>query len=192
MWGARGKQFYHFSLQRFLSNPLSSRSSQTPSTSSPSTMNRTSAPLYRSIRTYATKSKTPNMKMKPSVPIKETALPNGTVFVERLPVVEPTIQASYAPLLHRNSTTLTTTKKLTESEIAEMRQLRQSDPSTWTRSKLAEKFGCSPLFVSMAAPLPKDILQQHQEEQKNAANSTMRGYRRKLITEQRQKRRELW
>ncbi|GAN06697.1 conserved hypothetical protein [Mucor ambiguus] len=145
-------------------------------------MNRSSY-LFTSIRTYATKSKTTNLKWKPSVPVQQTSLSDGTVFIARQPVVEPSVQSAVAPLIHKP----TTFKRLSESEIKELRQLRESDPSTWTRSKLAKKFGCSELFVSMAAPSP--VVSANAEA---AAAAAKHGYRRKLITQERQKRKALW
>lgn len=44
---------------------------------------------------------------------------------------------------------------LTSAEIEEMKRLRNQDPQKWTRSLLAQKFNCSPLFVGIAAPLDK-------------------------------------
>ncbi|KAG2214100.1 hypothetical protein INT46_011902 [Mucor plumbeus] len=145
-------------------------------------MNR-SGYLFTSIRTYATKSKTTNLKWKPSVPVQQTSLPDGTVFIARQPVVEPSVQSVVAPLINKP----TTFKKLSESEIKELRQLRESDPSTWTRSKLAKKFGCSELFVSMAAPIKAAVAAEDQ-----AAAVAKHGYRRKLISQERQKRKALW
>ncbi|KAK4509518.1 uncharacterized protein ATC70_007870 [Mucor velutinosus] len=147
-------------------------------------MNRSSY-LFTSIRTYATKSKTTNLKWKPSVPVQQTSLPDGTVFIARQPVVEPSVQSVVAPLIHKP----TTFKKLSEAEIKELRQLRESDPSTWTRSKLAKKFGCSELFVGMAAPSP---VASTNAEAAAAAATAKHGYRRRLITQERQKRRALW
>ena len=43
------------------------------------------------------------------------------------------------------------TYHLNENDIAEIRRLRSQDPDTWTRVKLAEKFGCSQFFVGMVA-----------------------------------------
>jgi hypothetical protein len=40
-------------------------------------------------------------------------------------------------------------KMLTPAEILELRQLRASDPNTWTRKALADKFGCSESFVGI-------------------------------------------
>ncbi|KAK9447778.1 mitochondrial 54S ribosomal protein mL58 [Limtongia smithiae] len=52
------------------------------------------------------------------------------------------------------------TYHLTEENIAELRRLRYEDPAKWTRSKLGEKFGCSPFFAGMAAELPPDQLRE--------------------------------
>ncbi|CEP10103.1 hypothetical protein [Parasitella parasitica] len=139
------------------------------------------------VRTYATKSKTTNLKWKPSVPVQQTTLPDGTVFVARQPVVEPSMQSAVAPLINKS----TTHKKLSESEIKELRQLRESDPSTWTRSKLAKKFGCSELFVGITAPNATAQAAKNQASA-NADAATNHGYRRKLILQERQKRRALW
>lgn len=142
--------------------------------------------VFTSIRTYATKSKTTNMKWKPSVPVQQTTFADGSVLIARQPVVEPSVQATVAPLLNNNKQTIA--KKLSEAEIAELRQLRETDPATWTRSKLAKKFGCSELFVSIAAPSKTGAAATATEE----AVVSDHGYRRRLITQERQKRKALW
>jgi hypothetical protein len=141
--------------------------------------------VFTSIRTYATKSKTTNLKWKPSVPVQQSTLSDGTIFIARQPVVEPSVQASVAPLINKQSNNIA--KKLSEAEVTEMRQLRESDPTTWTRSKLAKKFGCSELFVSMAAPSKTASIPEDQ-----VAAAAKHGYRRKLISQEREKRRALW
>ncbi|KAI9243235.1 mitochondrial ribosomal protein subunit L20-domain-containing protein [Sporodiniella umbellata] len=138
--------------------------------------------MHRSIgfiRTYATKSKTTNLKYKPSVPVQQTTLADGSVFIERQPVVSAARQATAAPLLRQPKQFET----LGEKEINEIRQLRESDAATWTRSKLAKKFGCSELYIGIVAPL------------KNASQTEKtveHGYRKQLIKENRQKRKALW
>ncbi|KAI7903668.1 mitochondrial ribosomal protein subunit L20-domain-containing protein [Cokeromyces recurvatus] len=146
-------------------------------------MNNSSRCIFNHVRTYATKSKTPNLKMKPSVPIQETKLPDGITFITRLPVVEPSVQSEVAPLIHKSGEPK---KILTDAEINEMRQLRDSDPETWTRSKLAKKFGCSNLFVSIAAPLKENKVTNE------VIANERDGHKRKLIAQERQKRRALW
>ncbi|KAG2198184.1 hypothetical protein INT47_000385 [Mucor saturninus] len=141
--------------------------------------------VFTSIRTYATKSKTTNLKWKPSVPVQQTTLSDGSIFIARQPLVEPSVQADVAPLINKASAAVA--KKLSEAEITQMRQLREADPSTWTRSKLAKKFGCSELFVSMAAPTKVTVIAEDQ-----AQSVAKHGYRRALITQERQKRKALW
>lgn len=57
------------------------------------------------------------------------------------------------------------TKKyhLTQPEIDEMRALRAADPRTWTRTKLAEKFECSPFFVSLCCG-SQEAKERHERE----------------------------
>lgn len=139
--------------------------------------------VFTSIRTYATKSKTTNLKWKPSVPVQQTTLSDGSIFITRQPLVEPTVQANVAPLINKS----VNSKKLSQDEINQLRQLREADPSTWTRSKLAKKFGCSELFVSIAAPTKTSAIPQDQIQA-----VAKHGYRRALITKERQKRKALW
>lgn len=138
--------------------------------------------LYRAstatVRTYATKSKTTNLTTTPRVPITETTLSDGSIFVTREPPVSVNVQATAPPLREPYE------KKyhLTDAQIAEMRELRKQDPQTWTRKKLAEKFNCSELFVSIAAPTVKRAFRIEPQG----------GYRKQLIKKNRQRRRELW
>ncbi|KAI9489543.1 mitochondrial ribosomal protein subunit L20-domain-containing protein [Zychaea mexicana] len=132
-------------------------------------------------RSYATKSKTTNLTTTPRVPITETALSDGSIFVTRESPVAPKVQAT-APPLRANANK----PQLTAEQINEMRQLRQQDPATWTRKKLADKFGCSELFVSISAPTVKRAVKVELEASSKA------GYRRQLIRKNRERRRELW
>ncbi|KAF5023016.1 hypothetical protein F66182_4935 [Fusarium sp. NRRL 66182] len=54
---------------------------------------------------------------------------------------------------------------LTAADIQEMKRLRSEDPVTWSVNKLAEKFGCSTVFVKMAAPAPASYLKNLQAKQ---------------------------
>ncbi|KAI9302798.1 mitochondrial ribosomal protein subunit L20-domain-containing protein [Cunninghamella echinulata] len=137
----------------------------------------------QTIRQYATKSKTTNLKMTARVPLEQTTLSNGNVFVSRLPPVPTQIQATVAPAIHPP---YERKPDLGEKEINEIRSLRQQDPDTWTRKKLAEKFNCSPLFISMVASVSS------KQPTPPATLSSDKGYRRQLITKNRQRRRELW
>ncbi|KAI9271899.1 mitochondrial ribosomal protein subunit L20-domain-containing protein [Phascolomyces articulosus] len=135
-------------------------------------------------RCYATKSKTTNLTTKPRVPFTETALSDGSIFVTREAPVSAQVQATTAPPLRSQPKRVTT--KLTQEQIQEMRSLRQSDPTTWTRKKLADKFGCSELFVSISAPTVKRAVKVEVPPTSDA------GYRKQLIRKNRERRRELW
>ncbi|KAI8936651.1 hypothetical protein NX059_007049 [Plenodomus lindquistii] len=78
---------------------------------------------------------------------------------------------------------------LTDAEIEEIRSLRKSDPATWTRVKLAQKFGCSQFFVGMIAKAPEKataVARSHE-----AARQRW-GERRKIAREDRERRKVLW
>lgn len=81
-------------------------------------------------------------------------------------------------------------KILTGEEVAEIRNLRFSDPINWSQAKLAKKFGCSPIFVGQiceASPEKKEL-------QKNllAAIKSSWGLKRTIAREDRELRREKW
>ncbi|KAJ4267628.1 hypothetical protein NW762_003740 [Fusarium torreyae] len=54
---------------------------------------------------------------------------------------------------------------LKAADIQEMKRLRAEDPVTWSVNKLADKFGCSTIFVKMAAPAPASHLQNLKSKQ---------------------------
>lgn len=79
---------------------------------------------------------------------------------------------------------------LTVKEIQEIRKLRLEDPMTWSRWKLARRFGCSPLFVAMvceASPQKKEIQKQVLEAVKSRW-----GAKRRMAREDRELRKETW
>ncbi|KAF8610036.1 hypothetical protein BDV93DRAFT_539951 [Ceratobasidium sp. AG-I] len=80
--------------------------------------------------------------------------------------------------------------KLTQPQIEEMRKLRLQDPKTNSCQVLARKYGCSPVFVSMVAPLPADQRKELEKDQ-NAIRGQW-GDRKQLIREIRKRRREFW
>jgi hypothetical protein len=121
-----------------------------------------------------------------------------------LPKSDPRRQANLSQLLrtsshpHRSTglpppsrTTETRQKQynVTKEQVAEMRQLRASDPSTWSVHKLAAKFECTPLFVMMcckAAPEHKE-----QERQRLEAIKSRWGTIRTKARDERKKRKVL-
>ncbi|KAI4186541.1 MAG: hypothetical protein L6R41_003415 [Letrouitia leprolyta] len=79
---------------------------------------------------------------------------------------------------------------LKEEEIEEIRRLRQEDPDTWTRNKLARKFNCSDFFIAMVCEAsPSRKAQQQKAIDEIRARW---GNRRRHAREDRQKRRVLW
>ncbi|ORX62376.1 hypothetical protein DM01DRAFT_1331804 [Hesseltinella vesiculosa] len=138
--------------------------------------------IGQQVRNYATKSKAPNRKMTAQVPVEKVILPDGSKFITRRAPVSDSQQQAVGPVLHPRQPQT----KLTDEQINSIRSLRQQDPETWTRKKLADKFNCSPLFISMIAPTPSRAATP------SALQSTAAGYRRQLITKNRQRRKELW
>ncbi|KAL5332643.1 mitochondrial ribosomal protein subunit L20-domain-containing protein [Aspergillus crustosus] len=79
---------------------------------------------------------------------------------------------------------------LSPSDIKEIRNLRLSDPITWSRSKLAKRFDCSPIFIAMvceASPQKKEIQKQVFE-----AVQSRWGAKRRMAREDRKLRKESW
>jgi hypothetical protein len=73
--------------------------------------------------------------------------------------------------------------------VAEIRRLRAADPDTWTRVKLAERFGCSQFFVGLVAK------NKDKAEKVERAHEEMRnrwGVRRREAREDRVRRKSLW
>ncbi|GAB5589958.1 hypothetical protein Unana1_04858 [Umbelopsis nana] len=135
------------------------------------------------LRHYATKSKTTNLSSKPRVPTTEQVLPDGSIFITRLPL-STTESAKAAPLLRKKA--VTSSKTLGEAEIAEMQKLRIENPTQWTRKALAERFRCSQFFVSIATGKKQPTVTQAAQDLSEI------GYRKKVIYENRVKRRALW
>ncbi|CAF9927537.1 MAG: hypothetical protein GOMPHAMPRED_004428 [Gomphillus americanus] len=79
---------------------------------------------------------------------------------------------------------------LSEEDIIEIRRLRAKDPWEWTVPRLAEKFGCSKIFINIAAPATTKRrewgLALHQRYRDRWGNK-----RRDAVLD-RHKRRELW
>ncbi|PWN41092.1 FAD/NAD(P)-binding domain-containing protein [Ceraceosorus guamensis] len=81
-------------------------------------------------------------------------------------------------------------KSLTADEISLIRQLRAEDPIKWTGNQLAKRFGCSPTFIRIIAPAPKEVRQVRKEHEE--ARKENWGMNKRLSVEGRKARRELW
>jgi len=78
---------------------------------------------------------------------------------------------------------------LSEAQVDEIRRLRHQDPDTWTRIRLAEKFGCSQFFVGLVAKneeKAKRVESMHEEARRKW------GARRREAREDRGRRKVLW
>lgn len=78
---------------------------------------------------------------------------------------------------------------LGQEEIEEIRRLRMGDPSTWTRDKLAEKFGCSSFFVGVICP-NHEAGKAHEKRIEEVKNRW--GPRKTDARRQRERRKALW
>ncbi|ROT41429.1 hypothetical protein SODALDRAFT_271197 [Sodiomyces alkalinus F11] len=45
---------------------------------------------------------------------------------------------------------------LTREDVAEIRRLRAEDPARWSVNRLAKKFDCSEVFITICTPAPRD------------------------------------
>ncbi len=79
---------------------------------------------------------------------------------------------------------------LREKEIEEIRRLRGSDPFTWTRKKLAEKYDCSQFFVGLICQASEERVEQQTKVLEDIKSKW--GMRRRHAREDRTRRRELW
>ncbi|QRV85980.1 ribosomal protein subunit L20 [Ceratobasidium sp. AG-Ba] len=118
-------------------------------------------------------------------PYSLTTAPTSPLLVKRSSQTEP---VPLAPELHPAKRT--GGPKLTQAQIEEIRQLRHADPKTNSCQALARRFGCSPLFVSMAAPLKKEEREELAKDKKALQESW--GERKQLTRAIREKRREYW
>ena len=80
---------------------------------------------------------------------------------------------------------------LTEAQILEMRQLRFGDPMQWSVTKLAKKYDCSTLFVSLCTEGAATVKKEQQKQVLEAVKASWVDKRRNA-REERVVRRESW
>ncbi|KAH9873300.1 hypothetical protein J1614_005698 [Plenodomus biglobosus] len=133
--------------------------------------------LYAAAQTYATT--TAHRRQTSPVAAPGTPLSSPSLLPPRPTTALPApLREPYEKKYH-----------LTDSDIEQIRSLRKSDPKTWTRVKLAEKFGCTQFFVGMVAKAPEKaaaVARSHE-----AARGKW-GERRKIAREDRERRKMLW
>jgi len=179
--------------------------------------------LARSLRRcYSTRLPTrpPPKVPDPLADVPKVQLEDNLTFIHRPPPTMPSPEsfttAPSSPLLHppvqQQGTTTSLTDpslppvsrpslipkkqypRLTDQAIQSMRDLRHSDPTKWTRTKLASRFDCSPGFVSLVAGLKgsdwkkqvRNVAQEHQ------GSRDKWGEKKALLQGVKAKRREFW
>jgi hypothetical protein len=78
---------------------------------------------------------------------------------------------------------------VTSEQVAEMQELRKSDPGQWTIDRLAEKYECSTLFVRIAA---KNFEAGKAHHERLDAVKDKWGRKKMLARRDRGRRKELW
>ncbi|KAG8722922.1 hypothetical protein FRC08_000022 [Ceratobasidium sp. 394] len=171
---------------------------------------RSTARILPAVRSYAVSRPNPRPKdpVLTSPNAKVQQITPDVTFIHNPPSSVPTpyslTTAPASPLLVKRSsetqtvplppelrpTKPTNGPKLSQAQIEEIKQLRHADPKTNSCQVLARRFGCTPLFVSMVAPLGKEQRQELEKEQKALREKW--GERKQLIREIRRKRREFW
>ncbi|KAL9624236.1 MAG: hypothetical protein Q9160_001483 [Pyrenula sp. 1 TL-2023] len=81
---------------------------------------------------------------------------------------------------------------LKEADLEEMRRLRKEDPLQWSAAKLAKKFECSGLFVSLATADVVSNERRKQQKQVLEAVKSRWGAKRRRAREDRALRKETW
>ncbi|KDN42399.1 FAD/NAD(P)-binding domain-containing protein [Tilletiaria anomala UBC 951] len=121
-------------------------------------------------------------------PYTSTLTPNpildGIAAAPPSPALPPPIKP------RTRSSVLPGSQPLTAQQILQLQALRKEDPLKNTASKLAKQFGCSPTFVRIAAPAPKEI-----KELRSSALDALRrtwGLRKQVARTEKAERRKLW
>ncbi|KAK0546533.1 hypothetical protein OC846_002275 [Tilletia horrida] len=107
--------------------------------------------------------------------------------------------APLPPLLKPKASPSRTSKTvLSADQISELRELRlstaaSSEPGSDSSVRaLADKFGVSPTFVRIVAPLPSDLRRTKLAEQESRVGREFWGFRKRLARFERRVRKELW
>ena len=84
--------------------------------------------------------------------------------------------------------------RLSDEDVARVRQLRREDTKTWTRGRLAKEFNCTPWFVGKIIALKGPDRRRALEERERAHEAARAkwGERKSLQMDIRKKRKEFW
>ncbi len=120
--------------------------------------------------------------------------PHSTAAAPASPFLRPPsspASSTVPPLLRKEPTGH---RILSETEIDEVRALRNSDPEKYTTGSLARQFGCSTKFIGLVAPLAKHVKDARLAQRDKEHDSTREtwGERKRLVKQIREKRKEFW
>lgn len=136
---------------------------------------------------------TPSLFLPPDDPRRQLSSPqstfNSSPSSSSTTTTSPSSSQLSAPLVRQPYQ-----KKyhLKEIDLEEMRELRKSDPLRWSASKLAKKFDCSPLFVSLATDGMVGKEKRKQQKRVLDVVKSRWGVKRRRAREDRALRRERW
>ncbi|TKY84927.1 hypothetical protein EX895_006007 [Sporisorium graminicola] len=126
-----------------------------------------------------------------------SSTPARTTIYQRQPLLhaQPAEDASSLPPALRPRSRFAATHPdvdtaITPDQIASIQRLRAQDPITYTKTKLAKQFNCSPLFVSIVAPLPKEV--RKVKKQQDELKKSSWGLNKRVARAEREERRLLW
>jgi hypothetical protein len=130
-----------------------------------------------------------------AAPESTTDLPASPLLQKR-PVRSSPPRASLPPLLPTDlkASQPKELKELTEEDIAKMKELRASDPETYSLRKLAAMFGCTKMYVAQNARIrtsQKTALWKKRDAEHEKYRERW-SERHTLVKAVRAKRRELW
>jgi len=140
-----------------------------------------SAPSLYSIPPSTRKSPTAFPVTKPGTALHESTSSLPSALLPRVPEGSPLPPALKPPVEKKYH--------LTEEDVAEIRRLRMDDPKTWSRDKLAEKFGCSSFFIGVVVK-NEEAGKAHERRMEEVRSKW--GPRKRDARAQRVRRKELW
>lgn len=131
-----------------------------------------------------------------SSPSTSRSSQSATVSESASPVEPVEEEYELPPQLHKDTPNYS---KLTPEQVEELQQLRTSDPSHWTRSKLAAKYNVSPFYVGIVGfggknpenlRIGKRVKEMHDQAQIDQKEKW--GFKKRVDREVRRRRKEFW
>ncbi|KAF9220981.1 hypothetical protein BS17DRAFT_769029 [Gyrodon lividus] len=121
--------------------------------------------------------------------------PYSTILDPASPLLKPaTPTGGPMPPFLRPSSYRPEAARLSKEDMEKLKELRLSDPNTYSRTKLAKMFNCTPHFVSKIAAVPRTQRKQFAKRQETQHTAIREGWgeRKATFMAVRQKRRQFW